>query len=131
MKYITCAFMLLLSSSLFAQKKTGTIKVKGENLFLDSLIEKVKETNSIHKTIKGYRIQLFSGTERNNANEVKTRFLKLYPQLNAYLLYNQPYYKIRVGNFRTRLDAEVAYQKIKNVFDECIIVSDNIALPKL
>jgi hypothetical protein len=131
MKYITCAFMLLLSSSLFAQKKTGTIKVKGENLFLDSLIEKVKETNSIHKTIKGYRIQLFSGTERNNANEVKTRFLKLYPQLNAYLLYNQPYYKIRVGDFRTRLDAEVAYQKIKNVFDECIIVSDNIALPKL
>lgn len=123
--------MLLLSSSLFAQKKTGTIKVKGENLFLDSLIEKVKETNSIHKTIKGYRIQLFSGTERNNANEVKTRFLKLYPQLNAYLLYNQPYYKIRVGDFRTRLDAEVAYQKIKNVFDECIIVSDNIALPKL
>ena len=131
MKYITCAFILLLSSSLFAQKKTGTIKVKGENLFLDSLIEKVKETNSIHKTIKGYRIQLFSGTERNNANEVKTRFLKLYPEFNAYLLYNQPYYKIRVGNFRTRLDAEVAYQKIKNVFDECIIVSDNIALPKL
>ena len=123
--------MLLLSSSLFAQKKTGTIKVKGENLFLDSLIEKVKETNSIHKTIKGYRIQLFSGTERNNANEVKTRFLKLYPEFNAYLLYNQPYYKIRVGDFRTRLDAEVAYQKIKNVFDECIIVSDNIALPKL
>ena len=131
MKYITCAFMLLLTSSLFAQKKTGTIKVKGENVFLDSLIEKVKETNSIHKTIKGYRIQLFSGTERNNANEVKTRFLKLYPEFNAYLLYNQPYYKIRVGDFRTRLDAEVAYQKIKNVFDECIIVSDNIALPKL
>ena len=131
MKYITCAFILLLSSSLFAQKKTGNIKVKGENVFLDSLIEKVKETNSIHKTIKGYRIQLFSGTERNNANEVKTRFLKLYPEFNAYLLYNQPYYKIRVGDFRTRLDAEVAYQKIKNVFDECIIVSDNIALPKL
>ncbi len=131
MKYITCAFILLLSSSLFAQKKTGTIKVKGENVFLDSLIEKVKETNSIHKTIKGYRIQLFSGTERNNANEVKTRFLKLYPEFNAYLLYNQPYYKIRVGDFRTRLDAEVACQKIKNVFDECIIVSDNIALPKL
>ncbi len=131
MKYITCAFILLLSSSLFAQKKTGTIKVKGENVFLDSLIEKVKETNSIHKTIKGYRIQLFSGTERNNANEVKTRFLKLYPEFNAYLLYNQPYYKIRVGDFRTRLDAEVAYHKIKNIFDECIIVSDNIALPKL
>lgn len=131
MKYITCAFILITSSSLFAQKKTGTIKVKGENVFLDSLIEKVKETNSIHKTIKGYRIQLFSGTERNNANEVKTRFLKLYPEFNAYLLYNQPYYKIRIGDFRTRLDAEVAYQKIKNVFDECIIVSDNIALPKL
>jgi hypothetical protein len=131
MKYITCAFMLLLYSSLFAQKKTGTIKVKGENVFLDSLIEKLKETNSIHKTIKGYRIQLFSGTERGNANEVKTRFLKLYPEFSAYLLYNQPYYKIRVGDFRTRLDAEVAYNKIKSVFDECIIVSDNIALPKL
>lgn len=132
LKYYVCTLFLFCSYLSIAQtKQKGSIQIKGETTYLDSLIEKNKAFNAANKTIKGYRIQLFSGTERNNANAVKTKFLKLFPDQTAYLIYNQPYFKIRVGDFRTKIDAEIFYNKMKAEFGECIIISDNISLPKL
>lgn len=128
----TCAVIISCSISinLKAQSK-GSINIKGENTYLDSLIEKNTSNNRVNKTIAGYRIQIFSGNERNNANNIKTKFLKLYPNQTAYLAYQQPYFKIRVGDFRTRLEAKIFYNKIKEEFGECIIVTDKINLPAL
>jgi hypothetical protein len=114
----------------FSQVK-GSVVIKGENIYLDSLIDKNIEINKQKKTIDGFRIQLFSGNERNNANNIKTKFLRLYPEQKAYITYQQPYFKIRVGDFRTKLEAKIFYNKIKVEFEECIIISDKINLPKL
>lgn len=122
--------LLLFSSNIKAQTK-GSINIKGDNIYLDSLIEKNTSNNHVNKTISGYRIQIFSGNERNNANNIKTKFLKLYPNQTAYLAYQQPYFKIRVGDFRTRLEAKLFYNKIKEEFGECIIIADKINLPAL
>lgn len=123
-------FIFFNASSLFAQNK-GSITIKGEIIYLDSLIDKTTEKNKINKTISGFRIQLFSGNERINANNIKTKFLKLYPEQNAYLSYQQPYFKVRVGDFRTKLEAKIFLNKIKIEFEECIIITDKINLPKL
>ena len=109
----------------------GSIKIKGNNIYLDSLIDKNIANNNINKTIPGYRIQLFSGNERINANIIKTRFLKLFPEQTAYLSYQQPYFKIRVGDFRSKLEAKLFYNKIKDEFIESIIIQDKINFPKL
>ena len=120
-----------LNLNIKAQTKIGSVKIKGEIIYLDSIIDKKNRENTINQTINGYRIQLFSGNERNNANNIKTKFLKLYPDQTAYLAYNQPYFKIRIGDFRTKLDAKLFYNKIKGEFNECIIIADKINLPKL
>jgi hypothetical protein len=52
----------------FSQVK-GSVVIKGENIYLDSLIDKNIEINKQKKTIDGFRIQLFSGNERNNAKQ--------------------------------------------------------------
>lgn len=131
-KFIIFLFLCVcLSFNIKAQTKIGSIKIKGEIIYLDSIIDKKNRENSINQTINGYRIQLFSGNERNNANNIKTKFLKLYPDQTAYLSYNQPYFKIRIGDFRTKLDAKLFYNKIKDEFNECIIIADKINLPKL
>jgi hypothetical protein len=120
-----------LNQNIKAQTKIGSVKIKGEIIYLDSIIDKKNRENTINQTINGYRIQLFSGNERTNANNIKTKFLKLYPDQTAYLAYNQPYFKIRVGDFRTKLNAKLFYNKIKGEFNECIIIADKINLPKL
>ena len=126
--FITCCFILNYNA---ASQNIGTVKIKGNNVYLDSLIDKNIAQNKINKTISGYRIQLFSGNERINANNIKTKFLKLYPEQTAYLSYQQPYFKIRVGDFRSRLEAKLFYNKIKDEFSESIIIQDKINFPKL
>ena len=126
--FITCCFVLNLNA---IAQNTGTIKIKGDNIYLDSLIDKNIAKNNINRTISGFRIQLFSGNERINANNIKTKFLKLFPEQTAYLSYQQPYFKIRVGDFRSRLEAKLFYNKIKDEFSESIIIQDKINFPKL
>jgi hypothetical protein len=57
--------------------------------------------------------------------------LQLYPEADAYLIYQQPNFRVRVGDFRNRMEAHALYKKMLEEFPEVIIVPDKINLPKL
>jgi hypothetical protein len=98
---------------------------------LDSLVEKNIEINKAANGIQGYRVQIFFGSERKLAQDAKTKFLQLMPDEEVYLIYQQPYFKVRVGDYRTKLEAEAVYRKLLHEFDKLFIVPDKINLPKL
>lgn len=110
-----------------AQQHTQVIA----NPELDSLVKRNQVINQTHNGISGYRVQIFFGTERKAANEARTKFLQMYPNNEAYLIYQQPNFKVRVGDFRTQLEAQVIYRELLSQFDKVFIVPDKINLPKL
>ena len=79
----------------------------------------------------GYRIQIYFGSERKGALDAKTKFLQAYPETEVYLIYQQPYFKVRAGDFRDRFEAHALYKKLLTEFDKVFIVPDKINLPKL
>ena len=81
--------------------------------------------------IKGYRVQIHFGQEKAKALEVKSKFMAQHNGVASYLDYQQPYFKIRVGDFRTKLEAYKLLQEISNEFTGSFIVSDDIELPPL
>jgi len=81
--------------------------------------------------MKGYRVQIHFGPEKSKALEIKTKFTTQYHDTPAYLDYQQPYFKIRVGDFRTKLEAYKLLQDISADFQGGFIVNDDIELPKL
>ena len=81
--------------------------------------------------MKGYRVQIHFGPEKAKAQDVKTKFTTQYHNIAAYLDYQQPYFKIRVGDFRTKLEAYKLLQEIAGEFPGAFIVSDEIELPKI
>ena len=81
--------------------------------------------------MKGYRVQIHFGPEKAKAMDVKTKFATQYHEIPAYLDYQQPYFKIRVGDFRTKLEAYKLLQDISFDFPGAFIVSDDIELPKI
>lgn len=83
------------------------------------------------KTISGFRVQIHFGSEREKAKEIKTRFLKSYPDYNAYEIYQQPNFKIRVGDFRTRLEAQKFQRTVAGEFSSSFVVPDEIQLPEI
>ncbi len=79
-------------------------------------------------TDKGFRVQIFSGNDRKAAYAEQSKFKAIYPTVGAYVSYEQPNYKIRVGDFRTRIEAEKFMYKLRNLYPSLFIFSEKIYL---
>jgi hypothetical protein len=78
----------------------------------------------------GYRVQLYTGPSREEAADMRVRFLERYNG-DMYLLYDKPHYRLRVGNFIRQSDADVYAEYIKKPFPNAIVVRDNnLELPR-
>lgn len=98
---------------------------------VDELIKRQKEINQQKQTIPGYRIQIYFGGNRQKANEVKADFATKHPDVNSYLSYQQPNFKVRAGDFRTRLEAQKFLKDIQGLYATSFIVQDDIRIPVL
>ncbi len=68
-------------------------------------------------TRTGYRVQVFDDnnprTARNNAESAHARMRAGFPHLRSYLTFNSPYWRVKVGDFRTRAEAQAVLEQIK------------------
>ncbi|MNK67197.1 Sporulation related domain protein [compost metagenome] len=135
--FYTLIFSLLLFKTSFAQK--GEVIVIKDPL-IDSLIAKrleVYKTSGEVKTGKpivsayGYRVQIFYGSDRREVFNEQARFKGLYPKLNTYLIYKEPNYYVRVGDFRTRLEAQRLINELRPNFPTLFIFREKINAPNL
>lgn len=120
---------VVMISSLRAQNN-DYVQLQSDPL-LDSLVEQHIEASKAANGIPGFRVQVFFGSERKPAQDAKAKMLQLMPDEEVYLIYQQPYFKVRVGDYRTRLEAEAVYRKLMHEFDKVFIIPDKINLPKL
>lgn len=94
---------------------------------IEAVMELKKEHQKLHQKIDGYRIQLYNGLEAES-HQVRTKFLTLYPDMKAEITYKAPEWKVQVGNFRTRLEADKSLLKIKEQFPGSLVVRAKINL---
>lgn len=130
MNKLLLLLIILVFTAINSQAQKAKLIVNND-AYLDTAIQKNIDKNRITNVVDGYRIQLFSGSERTNANALKTKFLKLYPETPAYLIYQQPYFKLRVGDYRNKIEAQQIFYKLQDDFGQVIIIPDKINLPKL
>ena len=82
------------------------------------------------KELKGFRVQIYNG-KKSDCLEQRGKFLRVYADVSAYLLYEVPEYRTQIGDFRTRLEAEAFLRKIIEDFPGSFVVETNIKYPKL
>lgn len=128
---------LLFVTNLFAQVDStqwGVITIN-QDARIEQLVERHIELNKSAKgTISGWRVQIYnsSGTNsRAEAQNVRKLFLSKYPDIGAYLIYQPPFFKIRVGDFRTKDEAYSLYKKLLTDFPVSYLITDHINLPQL
>ena len=86
------------------------------------------------KQYNGFRIRLYfasTRTAREESSAVIRRFNALYPHIQAYRSFASPNFKVTVGNFRTRLEAEALLQRIKGDFPDAFIVRERFKYPTI
>ena len=116
----------------FSGRAQGTGPVIVCDPAIPALVEKHIRYNEAGNTMAGYRIQIFfdSGTNsKTRGQTVYETFSARYPEVKAYLSFKAPNYKVRVGDFRTRLDAFRFLQEILPDYPGAYVVSDEIHLP--
>ncbi|MBQ4231512.1 MAG: SPOR domain-containing protein [Salinivirgaceae bacterium] len=110
-----------------SQAQSERIRVTGD-IAVTRMVDKHVELNQRVKTIPGYRVQIasFSGTNsKTSAFTLRDRFMTDYPEVQAYVAFDEPNFKVKVGDFRTRLEAYAFLQQIIEVY-KGYIIKDNI-----
>ncbi len=81
--------------------------------------------------IIGYRIQLFFDTDKKEVDLARKKFIELYPAIETNVVYKAPNYFLKVGNFRTHLEAEKIKVTLDKEFPTNYILKELISLPSL
>ena len=115
--------------------------VINQELSLDTMISRHILANknlfkvNNHYGMEGFRIQIYASNNRNareESNKVNAEFISRFPEIVSYQLFAEPgYYKIRVGDFRTKIEATKLFQIISKEFPDAYIVPDVINFPGL
>ncbi|QJD97062.1 SPOR domain-containing protein [Mucilaginibacter robiniae] len=79
----------------------------------------------------GYRIQFFSGSSRKDAFNAQNKFQQEHPDIRTYISYREPNFKVKAGDFRTRLEAVKLMQSMQGKFISLFVISEKINPPNL
>ncbi|MDP2188590.1 MAG: SPOR domain-containing protein [Sphingobacteriaceae bacterium] len=94
---------------------------------VEKQLEKKKELNrSKPPTIDGFRVQIYAGNSRQQAMQIRTEVLGSYSDYAAYLIYKQPTFRVRVGDFKTRFEAQKLLNDLKAQYPSSFIVPDEV-----
>ena len=83
----------------------------------------------------GYRVQVYSGnnrTSKNDAHTLQSQIKELYPDISTYVIYNAPFWKLHIGDFRSFEEASFMLRELRGTFpqkkNEVYILEDQIRL---
>jgi hypothetical protein len=113
-----------IEQSLIVSEGAGTTVNNKLNYILDSINVLTKQ----NKYLEGYTIQVFSGLSREEAMNVKADLFKKMPEVNADLIYTQPSFRVKIGKYYSKLEAQQDYMAIKRNFPNAILVPERIYL---
>ena len=131
MKSLIFVLCFCVSLAGLAQTDSGSIVVHKDPR-IDLLMKKQIEINEIttrnsRRSAQGFRIQVISTNNRTKAMDAKTKIYQRFPELKAYLMYQSPFYRLKLGNFRERSEAEEYLSQIQPIYPTGVyVVTDTI-----
>ena len=125
MKHALLLIFSLLTLSAAAQKTdTGNVTVHADQR-LAVVVNKPSNANRVFiGKVRGFRVQIYNGNDRKKATQAKLDFMRSFPGVRSYMVYANPQFRIRVGDFRSRKEAMELYNKVASRFNPCMIVPD-------
>ena len=143
---------MLVDSVIYRPVATVDTTLVGKDVFLlmptrqmgDNVDVKINQTEAVKdamrrqvvdneaRTLSGYRVRIFfdnKQTARVESEETLKRFESMYHDVVAYRTYANPYFKVTVGDFRTRSEAVKLLERIKGAFPSAFVVKENIEFP--
>jgi len=118
--YTFILFSLIISGNLFSQI----------NVIKDSRIDD-KVAQKAQKQILGYRVQICFESNKEIVDQVRAKFITQFPKIDTYITFEAPNFNLKVGDFRTQIEAEKIKEKIAADYSITIVHKELINLPRV
>lgn len=116
--------IFLLIPNLTSAQKEGTLTVNSSEK-IKRIIQQKRDYNKNLKKVKGFRIQIFFGNEKG-AYKARDEFAAEFPDTYIRIENFPPDWKVRVGNYKTRLAADRHLEEIKALFPGALVIPEMI-----
>lgn len=86
----------------------------------------VDKKNGKRVKVRGFRVQIFSGSSRNAAYAAQASFERSYKGIGAYVTYAEPNYRVKVGDFRSRAEATNFMRELRSQYNNVFIFTEDV-----
>ena len=132
MKNLLATLTLMLTTFAFTQaqsdlKVNDKVTIKGDcdvNFILNAHYDKNKNCD----IADGYRVQIMNSSNREDVYAKKAEVYSQFSDFKGYIVYDQPYYKLRIGDFQSKLEAMKYLDQIITVFPTAFLVRDEVKI---
>lgn len=120
---IDCSLLtlLLLCGAFSASGQNTTVS---QDAKFEQLLNEKRKVNSGLTISTTYRIQIFSGSADESRKNL-VAFKKLFKNYDGTIIFNTPNYKVIVGDFRTRIEAERNLNLLKKSYPNAFVLKPN------
>ena len=108
----------------------STISIGQINVVKDSRIDE-KIQNKAQKQLLGYRVQICFDSDKTLVDQMRAKFISQYPKIDTYITFDAPNFNLKVGDFRTQIEAEKLKEKIVADYSITITHKELINLPRV
>lgn len=142
---LVAVIIFLLPTFLRAQESMGVLQIMNKDRprymaerlvivqdpTIDTLVIRHIIANASKNGVDGWRIQIYRGGHRtagDDSNKIRARFMEDFPDIRTYRTFDRPnWFKVKVGDFRTREEAAIVYFDILKKYPEAYLIRDVIA----
>ena len=111
------------------RKQTPYVEPKyAVNKKLDNVLDSIDQINVQRTYIDGFTIQVYSGARKEDAMKAKQELTSSLPDLHSEVLYSQPNFRVKVGKYYSRVEAQKDYLDVKRLFPTAIVIPDKVAI---
>lgn len=90
------------------------------------LMDSVASANKSIKFAQGFRIMAYNGTDRRVAMDTRRAIIERIPEQKDYLQYQQPTYRLKIGDYFTRMEAQQTLLRLRDILPNALIIPDQI-----
>jgi len=96
---------------------------------IDALVADIAEYNSTVSSVDGFTI-IIPGSDRQDATRMRQQVYSIWPELKPQLKYESPNFKVVVGQFYSKIEAQRVFTKLKQEFPKALLVPERIRKPQ-
>jgi cell division protein FtsN len=107
---------------------TAVVPTRNVNKKVDGVLDSIDRINLTKRYVDGFTIQIYSGQKREEAMLAKQKMVSEAGDLASNLQYIQPKFRVTVGSYITRIEAQKDLVRLKHHFSTAILVPEKILI---